>query len=164
MKQKYIISSVIPYSLISLIMNGLIVYFILNSRNQIEFSLESISLHAKSPLGISMYVSMILTIFLSAISISFLKKAEKKSGSIQSNSLLNGSFWPDIFVVVLRNSIFAFGLIILLFELVQTRLPFGSVSLGFASAIAGFISLVITGLTLYSTIDTILSKNQKNNV
>ncbi|NOU47215.1 MAG: hypothetical protein HOO86_09155 [Bacteroidales bacterium] len=158
MKQKYILSSVIPYSLISLIMNGLIVYFILDSRNQIEFSLESISLHAKSPLGISMYVAMILTIILSAISFLFLKKAEKKSGSMQADTLLSGGFWPEIFVIVLRNSIFAFGLIILLIELVQTRLPFGSVSLVSASALAGFISLVITGLTLYSTIDTILSK------
>jgi hypothetical protein len=160
MKKNKFLGSVVIFSLGSMIMNGLIVYFILISRNQTGFSLESISLHTKSPVGISLYAALVLTIFFSAIYFAIAKMESKKAGIVHPTSLLQGSFWPDVFVIVLQNSIFAFGLIVIIIELLQTQLPFGAVGIVTASAIAGFISFVITGMTLYTTFDTILSKNQ----
>ncbi len=156
MRQKYIIGAVIPFSLGSMILNGLINYLILLSRNQSEFSLESMSLHAKSPLGVSLYMALLLTILFSAIAFTLLKNATQKTG-MESNPLLLRSFWPDVFVIVLRNAIFSFGLIILILELVQTQVQFSFVNIITASFIAAFMALAITGTTLFSTFDSILS-------
>lgn len=158
MRQKYILASVIPFSLGSMIINGLIVYFIMYSRNQSEFSLESISLQNKSLLGVSLYIALILTILFAAISFSLLKRAIDKADNFQSKPLLFNSFWPDVFVIVLRNAIFSFGLLVLVIELIQTQIQFGIVGLGMASVISGFLSLVITVITLNTTFDSILSK------
>jgi hypothetical protein len=159
MRQKYIIGSVIPFSLGSMIINGLIVYFIMYSRNQTEFSLESISLQNNSLLGISLYIALILTILFASISFSLLKNAVMKADNFQSAPLLFKSFWPDVFVIVLRNAIFSFGLLVLVIELIQTQIHFGIVGLVSASVISGFLSFIITGITLNTTFDSILSKN-----
>jgi len=158
MKQKYILGSVILFSLGSLILNGLITYFILKSWSSQLFSLDCISLKSNSLMGVSMYPAMVITILFSFVSFIFLKRIAGMKEIVAFKQLQTLDYWPDVFVMSLRNAIFAFGLILILVSLGINRL--GDVELNTmpASIIGGFFALVLTGITLYATFDSLLSK------
>ncbi len=126
-----------------------LVFFFLINHTGVRFNFGQFSLRSDNPFTILLFASLVLSIIFPYTGIFVLKTKGQK---------LKLELWPDVFTLILRQSVFAFGLIVILLALFSKQLLDFQPSYAFSAGITAGIAAFITAYTFQTVADECVKK------
>lgn len=139
MTQSTIFKGAIASGIINALINGTINWFQLGDTTTIKLTIDSITSEEHTVFGEAVILGTSLAFILTCIAYLTIKKANKPK------------FFPDFFLVALKQSVFVFGAIVIFAILLQNSYGSIEVSKSFAAIVTGIVAGIASSYIDYST-------------
>lgn len=135
------------------IINGIQAWYSFRHEPAIALTLDSIAGGTKTVVGVAVGGAFILGLMVTMITFFTFRSAARKKGIPLKSDL---RFWPTHILLMLKNAIFVFGLLIMLAVLLQRGFGTLEVSPGGAAAVTAAIAFGVTYYASFATMGTMV--------